>query len=51
MTIGKAEEIGGAVKIPLTMQISHAVADGFHIARFFKEVTETAEKLAAELQA
>lgn len=49
VTVGKAEEIGGATKIPLTMQISHAVADGFHIARFFEEVKQEAEKLAASL--
>ena len=49
VTVGKAEEIDGKIKLPLTMQISHAVADGFHIARFFKEVTEECEKLAASL--
>ncbi len=26
--------------IPLTMQIHHAAADGFHIARFFRETEE-----------
>ncbi len=45
LTIGKAEEIDGKIKVPLTMQISHAVADGFHIARFFKEVVEESEKI------
>ena len=46
VTIGKAEEIDGKTKIPLTMQISHAVADGFHIARFFREVAEESQRLA-----
>ncbi len=49
VTIGKAQEISGAVNIPLTMQISHAVADGFHIARFFEEVKKESEALAASL--
>ena len=49
VTIGAAQDINGKTMIPLTMQISHAVADGFHIARFFKEVTEEAEALAAQL--
>jgi len=49
VTVGTADEKDGKVSIPLTMQISHAVADGFHIARFFKEVKDEAEKLAKSL--
>ena len=49
VTFGKAEDTDGKTKLPLTMQISHAVADGFHIARFFEEVKQEAEKLAAQL--
>lgn len=48
VTIGKAEEKDGKVFIPLTMQISHAVADGFHIARFFNEVQAEGENLASK---
>ena len=38
-----------STKIPLTMQISNAVADGFHIARFFEEVKKETEALAAAM--
>jgi len=30
----------GRLLLPLTMQIHHAAADGFHISRFFREFTE-----------
>ncbi|MBP5588071.1 MAG: hypothetical protein J6X37_05030 [Treponema sp.] len=49
LTTGKTFEENGTVKMPIAMQISHAVADGFHIARFFDEVKEEAEKLAGLL--
>ena len=38
ITWGKFEEQNGEYKMPLTMQIHHAVADGFHISRFFEDV-------------
>ena len=50
ITVGKIEEENGRFVMPLTMQISHAVADGFHIARAFNETCEDAKKLAAELK-
>ena len=50
ITVGKIEEENSRFIMPLTMQISHAVADGFHIARAFNETREDAEKLAAELK-
>ncbi len=37
---GKYEEINGRKVLPLTMNIHHAVADGFHVSRFFNEVQE-----------
>ena len=49
ITVGKVEEINGRYMMPFTMQISHAVADGFHIARAFNETAEEAKKLAAAL--
>lgn len=49
VTVGRADEKDGAVKMPMTMQISHAVADGFHIARFFTETESFCRKLAAEI--
>ncbi|MCL2108971.1 MAG: CatA-like O-acetyltransferase [Oscillospiraceae bacterium] len=38
ITWGKFEAQNGEYKMPLTMQIHHAVADGFHISRFFEDV-------------
>ena len=49
ITAGKVEELNGKMMMPLTMQISHAVADGFHIARAFNETAEESKKLAASL--
>jgi chloramphenicol O-acetyltransferase type A len=49
ITVGKVEEINGKFMMPFTMQISHAVADGFHIARAFNETAEESKKLAASL--
>ena len=37
---GKYEEENGRLIMPLTMNINHAVADGFHLSRFFNEVSE-----------
>ncbi len=37
---GKFEEANGRLMMPLTMNIHHAVADGFHLSRFFIEVQE-----------
>ena len=31
--------------MPLTMNIHHAVADGFHLSRFFTEVQEQMDAL------
>ncbi|MFA6857547.1 MAG: CatA-like O-acetyltransferase [Treponema sp.] len=49
ITVGKVEKFDGKFMMPLTMQISHAVADGFHIARAFNETAEESKKLAAAL--
>ena len=35
---GKYEEENGKWILPMTMRIHHAVADGFHLARFFADV-------------
>ena len=40
VTWGKYEDVNGNLTMPLTMQIHHAVADGFHIARFFSDIKE-----------
>ena len=38
ITWGKYESQRGKLVMPLTMNIHHAVADGFHLSRFFNEV-------------
>ena len=40
LTWGKYEVQNGNALMPLTMNIHHAVADGFHLCRFFNEVQE-----------
>lgn len=38
VTWGKYQEFDGTSVMPLTMQVHHAVADGFHVSRFFDDV-------------
>ena len=38
ITWGKYEKKNGKVMMPLTMRIHHAVADAFHISRFYSDV-------------
>ena len=46
ITWGKFEEDStGRIILPLSMQIHHAAADGFHICRFFNEVQELCDKI------
>lgn len=45
VTWGKYEKEQGRYKMPLTMNIHHAVADGFHLCRFFNEVQERIDSL------
>lgn len=40
VTWGRYERENGRLMMPLTMNIHHAVADGFHLSRFFHEVQE-----------
>ena len=40
VTWGKYEQAADKLLMPLTMNIHHAVADGFHLSRFFNEVQE-----------
>ena len=46
VTWGKYEEDQGKWSMPLTMNIHHAVADGFHLCRFFREVQALIDGLA-----
>lgn len=45
VTWGKYEPVDGKLTMPLTMNIHHAVADGFHLSRFFNEVQELINSL------
>ena len=45
VTWGRYEEEQGRLLMPLTMNIHHAVADGFHLSRFFREVQELMDGL------
>lgn len=44
VTWGKFEPENGRLMMPLTMNIHHAVADGFHLSRFFRDVQELIDK-------
>ena len=46
LTWGKYEVHNGNALMPLTMNIHHAVADGFHLSRFFNEVQELIDSYA-----
>ena len=45
VTWGKYEVKGEKTLMPLTMNIHHAVADGFHLSRFFTEVQALIDSL------
>ena len=46
ITWGRYEAEQDRLVMPLTMNIHHAVADGFHLSRFFKEVQELIDSLS-----
>ena len=47
VTWGRYEQTsGGRYIMPVTMNIHHAVADGFHLSRFFTEVQELMDSFA-----
>ena len=48
---GKAEAAGDQMLMPLSFEIHHGAADGFHIARFYDEVEQEASALAEHLLA
>lgn len=45
---GRWRSDGNRTVLPLSMEIHHAAADGFHIARFFREVEQLAQELDLE---
>lgn len=40
ITIGKYEKVNGRFILPFTMQVSHAIADGYHVSLFFERLQE-----------
>lgn len=40
VTWGKYAKVGGRILLPVSFNIHHAAADGFHLARFFTELQE-----------
>lgn len=40
ITFGKYEEINSKLMMPITMQISHAIADGYHVSMFFENLQD-----------
>ena len=50
LTWGQYKLENGQLLLPLSFQIHHAAADGFHISRFYKELAQKTQQLAAHLQ-
>lgn len=48
ITWGKYTEQNGKIIMPLSIQMHHAVCDGYHLCRFFNEVQEVADALGQE---
>lgn len=40
ITMGKYTKENQNIMLPITMQVNHAVCDGFHVARFFNELQD-----------
>lgn len=40
ITYGKYKKVNEKFILPMTLQISHAIADGYHVALFFKKLQE-----------
>ena len=47
---GRWREDNGHCRMPLSIQIHHAAADGYHLARFLNEAESEAERLADALE-
>ena len=46
---GGFRETDGRVLLPLSIAVSHAAADGFHLARFLNETEARCSRLAEEI--
>lgn len=44
VTLGKYEASGGRLLCPMTVQVSHAIADGYHVALLFEKLQEELAK-------
>ncbi len=44
ITFGKYEEENGRLRLPLTVTISHAAADGYHTSMFFQDLQERIDR-------
>lgn len=40
ITLGKYAELNGKIFIPLTIQVSHAIVDGYHISLSYNKLQE-----------
>lgn len=49
ITWGRCVRRGGRVEMPVALELHHAAADGFHMARFFRELEEEGRALAKKL--
>ena len=38
--LGKYEQVNDRYILPITIQVSHAIADGYHVALFFEKFQE-----------
>ncbi len=47
ITFGKYKEDGGCTTLPFTLTISHAVMDGFHLAKFFQRLQSALDAFSA----
>nr|WP_122013439.1 CatA-like O-acetyltransferase [Maliibacterium massiliense] len=46
-----APDASGRLQLPLTLQVHHACCDGYHVARFFRDVAEEMEQCIRLLEA
>ncbi len=49
VTWGRFSEREGRLEMPVTIELHHAAADGFHLARFFRELERRGNELAQRL--
>lgn len=49
ITWGKFADVNDCLQMPLTLQIHHAVADGFHLTRFFLDAEREIAALASQI--